>query len=128
MSFDRVVDGTNVAKTGNCKGVLRNLVKMMAYLDEHGLKGLFIVSAKLRHDIDDKQGLEELIQQGIIHQAPAGVNDDEFILAYSKEFNAKVISNDQFKDYQDSYPEIKERRVPFMIVEETVVLSQGGQG
>ncbi len=114
-----LVDGANIAyieqsKSGSPK--VSNLVAVRKKLQEMGYQPIIIVDAALRHEIDDPDQLEALIDDQIVRQAPAGTDADFFILESAEEENAKIISNDEYFDYRDKYKWIPDRRVPIMII------------
>ena len=83
-----------------------------------------MVDAKLRHTIDDPKGYEAMVEEGRIRQAPAGTDADWFILSFARELDARVVSNDRFRDLEATFPEVGERLVRFMVVEGEVVLER----
>lgn len=118
-----LVDGANVAftelsKDGDPK--VSNLVKVIRILHQEGYQPITIIDASLRHQIDDPQQLEGLLDSQDIRQAPAGTEADYFILEYADELDAPVVSNDEYEHYQDQYPWIKKRRIPLMVVQGNV--------
>ena len=115
-----VVDGSNVAYAElSQRGEPRvsNLVAMTKALEGRGYRPIVIVDATLRHKVDDPDQLEGLLDDQVIRQAPAGTDADFFVLETAQEYNALVVSNDEFEQFREDYPWITERRVPFMIVE-----------
>ncbi len=124
MVYDVIVDGSNVAKTGDGKATLQRIVNMMKYLENNNVKALFIVSAGLRHVVDQKAKYEKLIRNGVLHQAPAGCNDDEFIIEYSQIFKARIITNDRFQDFKELLTQNNVELIPFMMIDGKVVLSK----
>jgi hypothetical protein len=120
-----VVDGANVAYAERSKdGAPRvsNMVAMGEALAELGYDFLFIVDATLRHEVDDHEHMESLLDEGAWRQAPAGTDADYFILETAERFDGLVVSNDEFEGWEDDYSWIHERRVPFMIIRGEVVL------
>lgn len=122
-----VVDGANVAyielsSHGDPK--VSNLVAVRRALQEKGYEPVIIVDASLRHKIDDPEQLEALLDKQELRQAPAGTDADYFVMEIAKEYDARIVSNDEFQSYQEEYPWIKERRVPLMIVDNHVELYQ----
>ncbi len=120
-----VVDGANVAyieesKEGDPK--VSNLVAIREELEAKGYEPVIIVDASLRHQVDDPDQLEALIEDQRIRQAPAGTDADYFILQFAEQKDALVVSNDEFEQYQDQFPWIEQRRVPLMIVHGDVQL------
>jgi hypothetical protein len=120
-----VVDGANVAwseQTKDGKPKVSNIVIMRRALEEEGFDPIIIIDASLRHDVDDANQLEGLIDGQHVRQSPAGTEADYFLLMTADQQNSMVVSNDTFESYRDDYPWIWERRMPYMIVEGKVQL------
>lgn len=120
-----VVDGANVAweeQTSDRKPKVSNIVAMRQKLEEEGYDPVIIIDASLRHDVDDPNQLESLIDGQHIRQSPAGTEADYFVLQIAKDQNAKVVSNDMFEKYRDDHDWIWDRRMPFMIIDGQVQL------
>ena len=114
-----VIDGANVAyeeRSGGGKPKLSNLLKVRRELEERGQEAVIIVDASLKYDIDDQEQLETLIQSQQVRQVPAGTDADFFILEIADQCGARIVTNDQYRNYKDRYPWIPERRLPYMIV------------
>lgn len=114
-----VVDASNVAHeevTDGGKPKLANLIAIRNELRELGYEPIIIADASLRHDIDDPQQFESLIDKQEVRQVPAGTDADFFIVETAEQQGAKIVSNDQYHDFKERHPWIKDRRVPFMIV------------
>ena len=128
MAEDRgvvVIDGANVAyeeRSAGGKPKLSNLLNVRNELEGRGFEAVIIVDASLKYDIDDQTQLETLIQSQQVRQVPAGTDADYFIIQLADQFNARVVTNDRYKDYLDDYPWITDRRLPYMIVKGEVVL------
>lgn len=58
--------------------------------------------------IDDAEGYEAMVAEGRIR----------------REFDARVVSNDRFRDRQGAFPEETSRVIRFMVVEGEVVLER----
>lgn len=124
-----VVDGANVAyeeTTDDGTPKVSNLVAMRKALENAGLDPIVVVDASLRHEVDDPDQLEALFDDHRVRQAPAGSDADGFVLAIAREHDGMVVSNDQFDAYRDEFPDLDERRLPFMIVRGEVYLEQDG--
>jgi len=123
-----VIDGANVAyeeRSAGGKPKLANLLKVRRELEERGFDPVVIVDASLKYDIDDQQQIEALIRSQQIRQVPAGTDADFFIIQLADQLDARIVTNDRYKDYAERYPWIQERRVPYMIVKGEVVLYDG---
>ena len=120
-----LVDGSNVAhSTEGEQALVANLLAIRDKLREEGLEPIIVADAALRHQIDDPQQYEQLVEQGHVRQAPAGTDADYFILSFARELNASIVSNDRFRDRIKEFPEVRERVIRFMILEDEVVLER----
>jgi hypothetical protein len=119
-----IVDGANIAyeeKGKRGKPKLANLLAVRRQLQALGYDPVIVVDASLRHAIDDPGQYEQLVDAGVIEQAPAGTDADYFVVRLAQDFDAKIVSNDRYEDYREEFPGIGERRVPMMIVDGDVV-------
>lgn len=120
-----IVDGSNVAhSTEGDTARLENIELVMHKLREEGYSPVVVADAALRHQIDRGRDYERLVDLGTIRQAPAGTDADYFILAFARELQADVVSNDRFKDRLQAFPEARERVIRFMILNGEVVLER----
>jgi hypothetical protein len=120
-----IVDGSNVAHSTEGNGPrLENIQLVCDKLREEGLEPIVVVDAALRHQIDDANRFERMVDEGVLKQAPAGTDADYFILAFARELHACVVSNDRFRDLVKSFPESRERAIRYMIVNGEVVLER----
>lgn len=120
-----IVDGSNVAHSTEGGGPrLENIVLVCRKLDAEGYDPIVVADAALRHQIDDRDGFEARVGEGRIKQAPAGTDADYFILAFARELDAAVVSNDRFRDRAEAFPEARERTIRYMIVEDEVVFER----
>jgi hypothetical protein len=119
-----LVDGANVAHSGEEGARLDNILLICGKLEEEGLEPVVVVDASLRHAIDERGEYERMVEAGRIRQAPAGTNADYFILSFARELDAAVVSNDRFREFADAFPEARERVIRYMIVEGEVVLER----
>lgn len=120
-----LVDGSNVAHSSEGAAArLGNIIAVRDKLVEEGLDPIIVVDAALRHQIDDAEGYEQLVDGGTIRQAPAGTDADYFLLEFAEEFDASIVSNDRFRDRIEKYPHLRGRLVRYMVVGEEVVLER----
>ena len=120
-----IIDGSNVAhSTEGDHARLGNIRIVAAKLEEEGYEPVVVVDAALRHQIDDSDSFEEMVENGTIRQAPAGTDADYFILSFARELDAVVVSNDRFKDRIEAFPEARERVIRYMIVNDEVVFER----
>ena len=120
-----LVDASNVAhSTEGGEARLRNIRLVEEKLREEGLEPIIVADAALRHQIDDKAAYEKLIDEGKVHQAPAGTDADYFILSFAREMDARILTNDRFRDRAKDFPRERSRVIRYMIVDGEVVLEQ----
>ena len=120
-----LVDASNVAhSTEGERPLLSNILAVREKLSEEGLEPIVVADAALRHQIDDRGGYEQLVDQGIVRQAPAGTDADYFILSFARELDARVVSNDRFRDRLQDFPDAADRLIRYMIVGNEVVLEK----
>ena len=118
-----LVDGSNVAHaTEGGEARLDNIQLVMRKLASDGFKPLIVADAALRHQIDDKAAYEKLIDDGVVHQAPAGTDADYFILSFARQMGARILTNDRFRDRAQEFAEERDRTIRYMIVNGAVVL------
>lgn len=120
-----IVDGSNVAhSTEGGQPRLGNIRLLCDKLGEEGYQPIVVVDAALRHSIDLEDEYEQMVEDGKIKQAPAGTDADYFILSFARELEAAVVSNDRFRDRTEAFPEVKDRLIRYMIVNDEVVLEK----
>jgi hypothetical protein len=122
-----VVDGNNVAyceRDDQNRPQVQNLLTMHQTLQAYGwAKIIIFVTAKLKYYIDDRPALEQLICGQIVREAPAGSNDDTFIIQAAKAFDALIVSNDLFRDVPHVDPVwLHQRQLKFLIINGSVIL------
>ena len=120
-----IVDGSNVAHSSEGEqAVLDNIRLVCEKLVEEGYEPIVVADAALRHQIDHPERFEELVEKGTIRQAPAGTDADYFILSFARELDAAVVSNDRFRDRIKAFPEVRDRAIRYMIVNDEVVFER----
>ena len=119
-----IVDASNVAHAGERGARLATLLAVRDELKEEGFEPILIADAALRHQIDDKDAYERLVDSGELQQAPAGTDADYFVLKLAKDLDAMVVSNDRFRDGGKLADEARRRQIRFMVVAGEVVLEK----
>lgn len=115
-----VVDGSNIAyleTTKDGKPRVEAIEKVRSQLEEMGYRPVVIIDAALWHQVDDPDRLNRLIDQGVINQAPAGTDADVFVLETARREDAKIVTDDQYRDLTERFPDHEKRRSPVMIVD-----------
>ena len=120
-----LVDGSNVAHSSEGeRAQLANITAVCDRLREEGYEPLILADAALRHQIDDRASYERLVEAGEIRQAPAGTDADYFILAFARELDASIVSNDRFRDRQKAFPDAAKRLIKYMVMKGEVVFER----
>ncbi len=120
-----IVDGSNVAhSTEGDSARLENITLVCDRLREDGFEPIVVADAALRHQIDQADEYEVLVENGTIRQAPAGTDADYFILSFARELDAAVVSNDRYRDRMEAFPEARDRVIRYMIVNGEVVFEK----
>lgn len=120
-----LVDASNVAHaTEGGEARLANITLVQSRLREDGFEPLVVADAALRHQIDDQVAYEKMVDDGVVHQAPAGTDADYFILSFAREMDAHILTNDRFRDRAEEFAAERERIIRFMIVDGEVVFER----
>jgi hypothetical protein len=120
-----LVDGSNVAHSSEGeRAQLANIIAVCDRLREEGYEPLVLADAALRHQIDDRLAYERMVDEAEIRQAPAGTDADYFILAFARELDASIVSNDRYRDRQKAFPDAAKRLIKFMVMRGEVVLER----
>ncbi|WP_405303608.1 NYN domain-containing protein [Methanobrevibacter sp.] len=113
-----VVDASNVAhyiKNEKGQPQMSNILAAVKALEEGEDEFVIIADASLRHDIDDREKFERLMESENVEEVPAGNDADHFILEIATTERAKILSNDKFRDYAAEFRNISSMRIPFVI-------------
>ena len=122
-----IIDAANVAfyhKGENSKAKLNNIILAVRALEKGNHNFLIIADASLRHSIDDKETYLKLVNDDIIDEVPVGTIADHYILTLAEEENAKILSNDKFRDFSSEFPDIQSMRISFSIENNNFILGK----
>lgn len=122
-----IIDAANVAfyhKGENSKAKLNNIILAVRALEKENHNFLIIADASLRHSIDDKDTYLKLVNDDVIDEVPVGTIADHYILTLAEEENAKILSNDKFRDFASEFPDIQSMRIPFSIENNNFILGK----
>ena len=65
-----------------------------------------------------------LVNDDIIDEVPVGTIADHYILTLAEEENAKILSNDKFRDFSSEFPDIQSMRISFSIENNNFILGK----
>lgn len=120
-----LVDASNVAHfSEGSQARFQNIVLVVRKLMEEGYEPIVVADAALRHQIDEREEYERRIEEGKVHQAPAGTDADYFILSFARELDSFIVSNDRFRDRAAAFPDAYDRVIRYMVVADEVVFER----
>lgn len=122
-----IIDASNVAhyqKVGNSKAKLANIIAAVRALEEDNNDFLIIADTSLRHSIDEKENFIKLVENEIIDEVPVGTIADHYILELAEEEDAKVLSNDKFRDFAAEFPDLQSMRLPFSMKDGKIIIGK----
>lgn len=125
-----MVDASNVAHFGRKKDgkpSLNNIIKASEALESLGYEPILIADASLRHEIDQKEVFNHLLDDQKIQQVPSGTTADHFILKMAEDEDAKILSNDIFREYNDEFQDISSRRIPYSFREGNISIGSSSK-
>ncbi|MGZ4857225.1 MAG: NYN domain-containing protein [Methanobacteriaceae archaeon] len=74
-----------------------------------------------------EDAFSKLIDDKKVQQVPAGTTADHYILKLAEENDAKILSNDAFREYNDEFQDINSRRIPYNIRGGEIVIGSSAQ-
>jgi hypothetical protein len=124
-----IVDAANVAHHGKMEGKpsLDRIIQAVAVLEKMGYQPVLIADASLRHEIDKKEDYLKLVEGGKIQEVPSGTTADHHILKMAEEEDAKILSNDVFREYNDEFQDIQSRRIPFTFKGDSILVGSAAK-
>ncbi len=136
LAFSFILDGSNIARNNrNSKiGSIRDVIRCREKLKKLGVpeKNIFIVfGAGLRHHIPerDKSLYETMLKERTVSQAPAGRDDDWFIIKYAIDHKSYIITNDRYLDYRQKSPShepfIESHSIRYSVIGNDIIFEEG---
>jgi len=136
-----IIDGSNVAHH-EMPNRSADVYQLMAAYDQllsiYGFKQIkILIGPGLRHSVTERD-FKELLkkfedggargEEKMLYQAPAGENDDSFIIDYAIEHDSLILSNDLYRDHIERHAgdrvEIQRRLVKYMIMDGDLIISR----
>lgn len=118
-----IIDASNIAHHQN-KAIMKRIIEAIKAVKKLGFKPIVVADASLKHKIDDEEKYKEYIKRGVIKEVPAGTNADHYILKLAEEEDAKILSNDNFREFRDEFKNIDSRRVPYTFENNKIVIGK----
>jgi rRNA-processing protein FCF1 len=127
-----VVDGSNIMHWHEGEAEVQTIKDVMAHLEGQGYQAGLIFDANVGYKLYGKfQGNRALARKLGVSADQVVVVDkgqpaDQLILDVARKLDAKIVSNDRFRDWLDDYPEVLEpgRLIRGHIDESGVVLEE----
>lgn len=122
-----IIDASNLAHHGrekNFKPKLKNILSAVNTLERNGHDFVIIADASLKHEIDDKKNFKKLLDEKAIEEVPSGTDADHFILNLAEEENAKILSNDLFREFFDEFKDINSKRLPYSFSDDEIFIGK----
>jgi hypothetical protein len=107
-----LIDGSNVIHWLDNTPQLAPLLQVVADLSGQGLKPGVVFDANIGYKLTGKfMGERDLsrllsLQRDQILVVPKGTQADPFLLETARDLNARIVSNDRFRDWMDLYPDV----------------------
>ncbi|KKN42878.1 hypothetical protein LCGC14_0708750, partial [marine sediment metagenome] len=136
LAFSFILDGSNIARNNrNTKNAsIRDVIRCKEKLKKLGVpeNHIFIVfGAGLRHYIPerDKPTYKSLLKDRTVNQAPAGRDDDWFIIQYAIDHDSYIITNDRYLDYRKKSHShetfIKTHSIRYSVIGNDIIFEDG---
>ena len=136
LAFSFILDGSNIARNNrNTKNAsIRDVIRCKEKLKKFGVpeKNIFIVfGAGLRHHIPERDNptYELLLKDRTVNQAPAGRDDDWFIIKYAMDHDSYIITNDRYLDYRKKSHShetfIKTHSIRYSVIGNDIIFEDG---
>lgn len=129
-AIDYIIDATNVCnwhianrsvRTSekneyNANVSLDTLLKLLDVLLDHGKSFQCIFDANTAFNLpaSEREIYDQLLAdyKDFFYQVTGGIKADSFVLSIASNYDSRVISNDNFSDYQGSYPWVRRETRP----------------
>ena len=110
-----IVDGSNVIHWVNNEPNIKPLIDVLERLKHHGYTAGVIFDASVGHMLHGTYKHDATFSELLglpldrIMVVPAGTVADQYILQAARDFRAKIVTNDRYRDWADDFPEVNER-------------------
>ena len=101
-----VVDGNNVAHSGDKGASFDKLEACINYLLKKNYNPTVIVARALRYRIKQSEKLIDAIDRGVILEAEPGLDDDCEIIERAMTLNCPVLTNDSYTNHRGKYSHV----------------------
>ncbi len=116
-----VLDGNNIAYANGNPPQARLIKSARNYIKKRGYEPIIIISAALRHKVEDQLELIRMINISWVIEAEPHSDDDRLVIDTALNKHCKIITNDRFLDhleyYNESSVDIRTMLVKFKIID-----------
>ncbi|MEP5152965.1 hypothetical protein [Planktotalea sp.] len=109
-----IIDGSNVMHWMGGEPSLKPVKDVLALLKKQGFTAGVMFDANAgyllgdRYQHDDAFSKQLRIPEDRIMVVPKGTPADPYILTAAEDFNAKIVTNDRFRDWVEQFPQVRE--------------------
>ncbi|MGB7316678.1 MAG: hypothetical protein WBC85_01795 [Planktotalea sp.] len=109
-----IVDGSNVMHWIDNEPNIQPVRDVLAHLTQLGYTAGVMFDASAGHRLQGKYWHDDAfsrllgIPEDRIMVVPKGTIADKYILTAARDFRAKIVTNDRFRDWADAFPEVHE--------------------
>ena len=110
-----IVDGSNVMYWKTGQPGIAAIRDVLERLDQAGLKAGVMFDANAgylltgQYEHNDAMARHLGLPEERVMVVPKGTSADGFILEAARDLNARIVTNDRFRDWFDDFPEIRDR-------------------
>lgn len=109
-----MIDGSNVIHWKGGQPDIATLIAVIDHVCDLGYTPLVIFDANVGYKLDGRYLNDRALASSLglpvkhVQVMPKGQPADPAILAASRKLDARIVTNDRFRDWQDSFPEIED--------------------
>ena len=101
-----IVDLTNILmldKDQQANVKVENIAKVREAVLSLGYTPHMIADANMQHHTNNEEWYKQLVDQGVVEQAPAGDEADYWVLRTASDQGCKFLTNDLYRDYRNAF-------------------------
>ena len=109
-----VVDGSNVLYWDQNRPDLNTVTKVVRHLESQGFAPVVWFDANVGYRVSDRFLKEAELAQRLslrksqVFLATSGTPADPWVLAQARDLNARIVTNDRYRDWAEAHPEVED--------------------